>query len=212
MQTQNQPPVKRLHFILLIIFFVVFIWSAIKPYQLGNWFLEVTPLILGTGIILYTYKRFRLTTPIYILLFLGGIIVLIGGHYSYGNVPLFNWLDERFNLGRNHYDRFAHFANGFVWALTLREILLRTLSISRGIFLVALLLGSVLGISALYELVEWGVAMILRGNAEAFLGLQGDVWDTHWDMFLAFVGAIVGLVSFSKIHDHWLVKELNIKI
>lgn len=203
--------VRLIHFFLLISFVVVFIWSAYKPYQLGTWFLEVTPIVLGTIIIIYTYNKFRLTTPVYLLLCLGAIIVLIGGHYTYGKVPLFNWLQDSFHLGRNYYDRFGHFVGGFVWALTLREILLRTSPFRKGKLLITIVLGLVLGLSALYELVEWCVAIMLGGGAEAFLGLQGDIWDTHWDMSLALAGAIVCLLSLSWIHNRFLVNELGVK-
>jgi putative membrane protein len=143
---------------------------------------------------------------------LGAIIVLIGGHYTYGKVPLFNWLQDSFNLGRNYYDRFGHFVNGFVWALTLREILLRTSPFQKGKLLITVVLGLVLGVSALYELVEWGVAIVLGGDAEAFLGLQGDIWDTQWDMFLALAGAIICLLSLSSIHDQFLINEIDVTV
>lgn len=203
--------VRQIHFFLLICFVVVFIWSAYKPYQLGTWFLEVIPIGLGTIIIIYTYNKFRLTTPVYLLLCLGAIMVLIGGHYTYGKEPLFNWLKDYFHLGRNYYDRVGHFVNGFVWALTLREILLRTSSFRKGKLLIAIVLGLALGISALYELVEWCVALMLGPGAEAFLGLQGDIWDTQWDMFLALSGAIVCLLSLSSTHNRFLVNEIVVK-
>jgi putative membrane protein len=203
--------VRQIHFFLLICFVVVFIWSAYKPYQLGTWFLEVIPIGLGTIIIIYTYNKFRLTTPVYLLLCLGAIMVLIGGHYTYGKEPLFNWLKDSFHLGRNYYDRVGHFVNGFVWALTLREILLRTSSFRKGKLLIAIVLGLALGISALYELVEWCVALMLGPGAEAFLGLQGDIWDTQWDMFLALTGAIVCLLSLSSTHNRFLVNEIVVK-
>jgi len=211
MEISNLKSVRPIHFFLLITFVLVFIWSAYKPYQLGTWFLEVTPVILGTFIIIYSYNKFRLTTPVYLLLCLGAIIVLFGGHYTYGKVPLFNWLQDSFHLGRNYYDRFGHFVNGFVWALTLREILLRTSPFRKGKLLIIIVLGLVLGVSALYELVEWCVAITLGGGAEAFLGLQGDIWDTHWDMLLALAGAIVCLLSLSSTHDKFLINEIEVK-
>ena len=202
--------VRQTHIFILISFVVVFIWSAYKPYQLGTWFLEVTPIVLGTIIIIYTYNKFRFTTPVYLLLCLGAIMVLIGGHYTYGKVPLFNWLDNSFHLGRNYYDRFGHFVAGFVWALTLREILLRTSIFQKGKMLITIVLGLVLGISASYELGEWCVALILGPGAEAFLGLQGDIWDTQWDMFLELAGAIVCLLSLSSTHNRFLVNEIGL--
>lgn len=210
MKVSSLKSVRQIHFFLLISFVVVFIWSAYKPYQLGTWFLEVTPIVLGTIIIIYTYNKFRLTTPVYLLLCLGAIIVIIGGHYTYGKVPLFSWLQDSFHLSRNYYDRFAHFVNGVVSAITLREILLRTSRFQKGKLRITIILGLVLGVSALYELVEWCVALSLGHGAEAFLGLQGDIWDTHWDMFLALVGAIVCLLSLSKTHNRFLVNEIDI--
>lgn len=211
MEISSLKSVRRIHFFLLIGFVIVFIWSAYKPYQLGTWFLEVTPIVLGTIIIIYTYNKLRLTTPVYLLLCLGAIMVLIGGHYTYGKEPLFNWLKDSFHLGRNYYDRFGHFVGGFVWALFGREILLRTSSFQKGKLLITIVLGLSLGVSALYELVEWCVALMLGPVAEAFLGLQGDIWDTHWDMFLALAGAIVCLLSLSSVHNRFLVNEIGVK-
>ena len=203
--------IRWIHIFLLITFVVVFIWSAYKPYQLGTWFLEVIPIVLGSMIVIYTYNKFRLTTPVYLLLLLGAIMVLIGGHYTYEEVPLFNWLKDSFHLGRNYYDRVGHFVNGLVWALFLREILLQTSPLRKGKLLITIVLGLVLGESALYELVEWCVALIFGGGAEAFLGFQGDIWDTQWDMFLALAGAIVCLLSLTSIHNQFLVNEIGVK-
>jgi len=211
MEITRLKSVRQRHFFLLICFGVVFIWSAYKPYQLGTWFLEVTPIGLGTMIIIYTYNKFRLTTAVYLLLCLGAIMVLIGGHYTYGKEPLFNWLKDSFHLGRNYYDRVGHFVSGFVWALTSREILLRISPFRKGKLLITVVLGLALGISALYELAEWCVALMFGSGAEAFLGLQGDIWDTQWDMFLALAGAIVCLLSLSSIHNRFLVKEIGVK-
>jgi putative membrane protein len=195
--------IPKTHLYLLLILFLIFIWSAFKPDQLKTWFLEVIPVILGIIIIIYTYNRFRLTTPIYVLLWLGAIIILIGGHYSYGKVPIFNWFKDHFQLGRNYYDRFGHLFGGLVWAMTIKEILLRKAYIENRKLLVILIIGLVLGVSASYELVEGFIALIM-GGAEDFIGLQGDIWDTHWDMFLALLGAIGGLLSLSSIHDRYL--------
>jgi putative membrane protein len=211
MEITRLKSVRQIHIFLLICFVVVFIWSAYKPNQLGTWFLEVTPIGLGTMMIIYTYNKFRLTTAVYLLLCLGAIMVLIGGHYTYGKEPLFNWLKDSFHLGRNYYDRFGHFVSGFVWALTCREILLRRSPLQKGKLLITIVLGLALGISALYELVEWCVGLMFGSGAEAFLGLQGDIWDTQWDMFLALAGAIVCLLSLSSIHNRFLVKEIGVK-
>lgn len=193
----------KTHLWLIFFLFILFIWSAYKPDQLMTWLLEVTPVILGTLIIIYTYNTFRLTTPVYVLLSLGIVIILVGGHYGYGKVPMFNWLKDQFQLGRNHYDRFGHLFGGLIWAMTIREILLRTLNIKNRKLLAIFIIGLVLGVSASYELIEGLVALIM-GGAEEFVGLQGDIWDTHWDMFLALLGAVSGLLSLSSIHDRYL--------
>ncbi|WP_434511960.1 DUF2238 domain-containing protein [Desulfitobacterium sp. AusDCA] len=195
--------IPKTHLFLILILLFMFIWSALKPDQLGTWFLEVIPVILGTIIILYTYNTFRLTTLVYVLLCLGFIIALIGGHYGYGKVPLFNWFKDYFQLGRNYYDRFAHITGGLAAAMTIREILLRKFQLSPK-FLIFLVLGLTLGVSASYELAEGLVALIMGKAAEAFVGLQGDIWDTHWDMSLALLGAICGLLSLSSIHNRYL--------
>lgn len=196
--------IPKTHLCLFIILISMFIWSAFKPDQLGTWFLEVLPVILGSILVIYTYNTFRLTTLVYVLLCLGSIIALIGGHYGYGKVPLFNWFKDYFQLGRNYYDRFAHLFGGIVVAMTLREILLRTLQLNNTKFLIFLVLGLTLGVSASYELAEGLVALVMGGSAEAFVGLQGDIWDTHWDMLLALTGAITGLVCLSSIHNRYL--------
>lgn len=196
--------IPKTHLCLFIILIFMFIWSAFKPDQLGTWFLEVLPVILGSILVIYTYNTFRLTTLVYVLLCLGSIIALIGGHYGYGKVPLFNWFKDYFQLGRNYYDRFAHLLGGLVVAMTLREILLRTLQFKNKKYLIFVVLGLTLGISASYELAEGLVALVSGGAAEAFVGLQGDIWDTHWDMLLALTGAVTGLICLSSIHNRYL--------
>ncbi|AHF07246.1 DUF2238 domain-containing protein [Desulfitobacterium metallireducens] len=192
--------IPKIHLYLLLILLIMFIWSVIKADQLGIWFLEVIPVIFGTIIIIYTYNTFRLTTLVYILLCLDAIIILIGGHFGYGKVPLFNWFKDYFHTGRNFYDRFAHLIGGLAGAMTIREILLRKLDLNNMKLTIILVLGLVLGVSASYELAEGFVALV-AGGAEAFVGLQGDIWDTHWDMFIALIGAISGLLSLSAIHN-----------
>lgn len=198
--------IPKTHLYLLIILVLMFIWSGFKPDQLKTWFLEIIPVILGTIIVMYTYNKFRLTTPVYVLLCLGAIVILIGGHYGYGKVPVFSWFKDYFQLGRNYYDRFGHLFGGSVWAITIREILLRKSYVENRKLLVILILGLVLGVSASYELAE-GLVALTMGGAEEFIGLQGDIWDTHWDMFLALVGAIGGLLGLSSIHNRYLTRN-----
>ncbi|NLI90942.1 MAG: DUF2238 domain-containing protein [Peptococcaceae bacterium] len=198
--------VEPLHIGLLLVFFIVLIWSAVNPKDLFTWFLEVLPALIGFGIIVYTYNRFRLTNLVYVLIFIYAVILIIGGHYTYAEMPVFNWLRDTFHLQRNYYDRLGHLAQGFIPALITREILLRNSVLKRGKWLSCIVICVCLAISALYELIEWGVAEATGSAAEAFLGTQGDVWDTQWDMFMALWGSIISLLSLSNLHDKFLKK------
>lgn len=180
---------------------IVFVWSAIRPHDYFTWFLEVLPAIVGVAILAAVYQKFRFTTLVYVLIALHAVILMIGGHYTYAEVPLFNWLRDEFGLARNHYDRVGHFAQGFVPALIAREVLLRRTPLRPGGWLFTIVTAICLAISALYELFEWAVAEATGTAAGAFLGTQGDVWDTQKDMALCFVGAIVAQVALSYIHD-----------
>lgn len=192
---------KRLIFSWLLIFFVVFLWSAINPHDRFTWFLEVLPAITGLVILAATYKRFRFTSLAYWLMLIHAIILMIGGHYTYAEVPLFNWLRDTFNLGRNHYDKVGHFAQGFVPAIIAREILIRRSPVKHGKWLSFMVICICLALSATYEFVEWWIAEISGTAAEAFLGTQGYVWDTQSDMFLALLGAVSALVTLRRAHD-----------
>jgi putative membrane protein len=189
---------------LLITFILALIFSAIKPHDYFTWFLEVCPAIVGLILLLLTYRRFEFTDLAYLLIWLHALVLLVGGHYTYAQVPAFNWLRDTFHLGRNYYDRVGHFMQGFVPAIIAREILIRRSPVKQGgwlYFYAFCICGS---ITALYELFEWAVALATGTAADAFLGTQGDVWDTQWDMFLAFVGANMALLLLSKIHDRSL--------
>lgn len=201
--------IEPLHIGLLLVFFVVLIWSLIHPKDLFTWFLEVLPALIGLAVLVFTYRRFRLTNLVYGLLLLHGVILVIGGHYTYAEMPVFNWLRDTLHLERNYYDRLGHFVQGFIPALIVREILLRNLVLQRGKWLSPLVVSVCLAISALYELLEWGVAELTGTAAEAFLGTQGDVWDTQWDMFMALWGAILALICLSRIHDKFLGRIKN---
>lgn len=198
--------VEPLHIGLLLIFFGVMIWSIINPKDLFTWFLEVFPALLGLVVITLTYNQFRLTNLVYFLILVHAIILIVGGHYTYAEMPIFNWLRDTFHLARNYYDRLGHFAQGFIPAIIVREILLRKSGLNRGKLLTFICISICLAISALYELVEWGVAEATGSAAEAFLGTQGDVWDTQWDMFMALLGATISLVSMNNLHDKFLRK------
>jgi putative membrane protein len=195
---------KPLHMGFLLIFLLVLIWSVINPRDLFTWFLEVMPALIGLAVIVLTYNRFRLTNLVYFLTLVHMIILIIGGHYTYAEMPIFNWIRDTFDLARNYYDRLGHFVQGFIPAIIVREILLRKSRLERGKLLSLIIISICLAISASYELIEWGVAEATGSAAEAFLGTQGDVWDTQWDMFLALWGAIISLVSMSGLHDRFL--------
>ena len=183
---------------------LVFAWSAIAPHDRITWCLEVAPIAIALPILLLTYKRFPLSPLVYLLIFIHAIILMIGAHYTYAEVPLFNWLKDSFELSRNHYDRVGHFAQGFVPAITARELLLRNTALTSNKWLFAIIVLSCTGISATYELLEWVSAEILGQGADAFLGSQGDVWDTQKDMALAMLGASLALLTLSKLHDKQL--------
>lgn len=198
-----------LHAGLLLIFFGVLIWSAINPKDLFTWFLEVLPALIGLIVLTATYNRFRFTNLIYFLVLIHAIILIVGGHYTYAEMPLFNWIRDTFHLARNYYDRLGHFAQGFIPAIIVREILLRKSELTRGKLLSFVIISICLAISASYELIEWGVAEATGSAADAFLGTQGDVWDTQWDMFMALLGAILSLVSMSNLHNKFLKESIN---
>jgi len=195
---------RKLIYFWIVTFFLLLIWSAVKPHDYFTWFLEVFPAILGFVVLGITYKFFRFTKLAYWLMLIHAIILMIGGHYTYAEVPLFNWLRDSFDLSRNHYDKVGHFAQGFIPAIIVREILIRKSPLTPGKWLFFIVVCICLAISAFYEFIEWWVAVATGTAAEAFLGTQGYVWDTQSDMFWAFVGAIVALIFFGKLHDGML--------
>ncbi|MGW8287386.1 MAG: DUF2238 domain-containing protein [Desulfobulbales bacterium] len=185
----------------LAVYFTVLIWSGINPTDYFTWILEVFPALVGFGVLAFTYKRFRLTPLAYFLILIHCIILMVGGHYTYAEVPLFNWIRDYFSMERNNYDKIGHLAQGFIPALIAREVLLRLKIVAKRGWLSFIIVCICLAISAFYELVEWWAALLSGEAAEAFLGTQGYVWDTQSDMALALAGAILSLVLLSKIHD-----------
>jgi putative membrane protein len=185
---------------------IVLVWSAINPHDYFTWLLEVIPALIASVILLATFRRFRLTNLTYSLIAIHAVILMIGGHYTYAEVPLFNWLEATFDLARNYYDRIGHLAQGFVPAVVAREIFLRLRVLPRSGWLTLFILSFVLAFSAFYELIEWWVAAASGTAAESFLGTQGDPWDTQWDMFLALVGGATALLLLSKTHDRALAR------
>jgi putative membrane protein len=189
------------YILLLAILSVAFLWSAIVPYDRLTWWLEVAPVLIALPLLFLTNSRFPFTSLAYGLMLIHALILLVGGHYTYAEVPLFNWLRDHFDLSRNYYDRVGHFAQGFIPAIIAREILIRQSLLNTGGWLFFVVSCICLSISAVYEFIEWWVAVISGTAAEAFLGTQGDVWDTQWDMFLALIGALTAQLLLAKTHD-----------
>jgi putative membrane protein len=198
--------VPRSHLVLLSIVAIVIGWSGWQPYDRLTWWLEVSPAIAGTAILLATYRRFRLTTLCYVLIALHMCVLCVGGHYTYARVPAFDWLRDIFGWERNHYDRLGHLMQGLVPAIIAREVLIRCKVIKQTKWLPFLIVSICMAISAFYELLEWWAALISGSAADDFLGGQGDVWDTQSDMCLALIGATCALVFLSYFHDRALQK------
>lgn len=179
-------------------------WSGIHPHDRFTWVLEIFPAVLALIILAATYRRFPFTLMVYFLVWIHAIILMIGGHYTYAEVPLFNWIRDAFHLSRNHYDRLGHFAQGFVPAIVTREVLLRTSPLRRGKWLSFIVVSITLAFSAFYEFIEWWVSLATGEAGNAFLGTQGDIWDTQWDMFMCFIGSIISLLVLRRAHDRQL--------
>jgi putative membrane protein len=190
---------------LLLVVVVALVVSGIGPYDRLTWVLEVLPVLIAAPLLIATWRRFPLTPLVYWLIAVHALILILGGHYTYARVPPGFWLQEAFDLHRNHYDRIGHLMQGFGPAIIIRELLIRTSPLAPGKWLFTLVLFSVLGISATYEFTEWWAALAGGEAAGAFLGTQGDVWDTQWDMFLAGCGAIASQLLLARLHDRQLV-------
>ncbi len=186
----------------VVIFATVLIWSGINPKDQFTWFLETAPAMIGAVLLLLTYRSFHLTPLLYFFILLHCIVLMVGGHYTYAEVPLFEGFE------RNNYDKVGHFFQGFVPALLAREILIRKKVVNFKSWLNVIIVSICLAFSAFYELIEWWVAEATGENAEAFLGTQGYVWDTQSDMALALLGAIVSIIILSRLHDKQL-KEVS---
>ncbi len=186
------------------VFVAVLAWSAVKPHDYPTWFLEVVPALIGAVVLWFTRNSFPLTRLSYVLILLHCIILIVGGHYTYAEVPLFDWIQEAFDQSRNNYDKLGHFAQGFVPAIVARELVIVKGVFNsvawRNFFIVCFCLG----FSAFYELIEWWVALLSTEAAESFLGTQGYAWDTQSDMAFALVGAILALLLLGRIHDRQL--------
>lgn len=205
-------PKFKVHFSLLLLVVAVLIWSVIKPTEFLTWIAESSPSIVVLIILIAIYRKFRLTTLSYTIIAVLSILTFIGGHYTYSEVPLFNWLQDTYDLKRNHYDRFGHFLKGLS-AIVVMEILIRKTLLKRSAWLNGITISIILAIAALYEIVEWLSTKLpyAQKEKEDFLGMQGDKWDAQWDMFLALVGSILALFIFSRLLNKQLknVKHPN---
>jgi len=190
--------------VLLAATLVLLALSGWQPRDRFTWMLEVAPVLGGVPLLVAVYPRFRFTPLLYRLMFVHACILALGGHYTYAEVPLGFWMRDAFGFARNHYDRIGHFAQGFVPAMLAREILLRCTPLRPGGWVFTLVACVALAASAFYELVEWWTSRLTGEAAEAFLGTQGDPWDTQWDMFLALVGALSAQLLLSRAHERQL--------
>jgi len=190
----------------IVVFLGVLAWSGINPHDYPTWWLEVTPALVGAGILWFTRDRFPLTRMTYILILAHCIILMVGGRYTYALVPVGNWVADIFDQARNNYDKLGHFAQGFVPAIIARELFIRLRVIVRSGWRDFLIVCLCLAVSAFYELIEWWVALLSEEAAESFLGTQGYVWDTQSDMAWALFGSVVALVALGSWHDRQLRK------
>jgi putative membrane protein len=198
--------VTRTNTALLIALGAVFVWSAVRPHDYFTWILETFPAIIGFVILVVTYRRFPLTPLAYTLLMIHAAILMVGGHYTYAEVPLGFWMRGILQTARNDYDRIGHFAQGFVPAIVAREILIRRRVVKSSGWLYFIVVAICLAISASYELLEWRVSVASGSSADAFLGSQGDPWDTQEDMATALVAAMIAPLLLGRIHDRQIQK------
>lgn len=197
---------RREKVILLLFGSILLVLSGLAPFDRATWWMEVAPVLIVMPVLLATGRRFPLTPLAYRLIFIHALILMLGGHYTYARVPLGFWLQDLLELSRNHYDRLGHFAQGFVPAVIAREVLLRTSPLRPGKWLFFLVASVCLAVSACYEFVEWWAALLGGEAADAFLGTQGDPWDTQWDMLLAVIGAVTAQLFLGKRHDRELAE------
>jgi putative membrane protein len=201
---QRRPSAYEL--VLLGSMVVLLVWSGIHPHDRFTWWLEVAPIFLGVPVLILLYPRLRLTPLVYTLIWIHCGILMLGGHYTYAQVPLGFWMEQWVGFTRNHYDRIGHFAQGFVPAMLAREIFIRRSPLAGSRWLPFMVICFCLAFSAFYELVEFWTALAEGSAATDFLGTQGDPWDTQWDMMLALIGAIVSLLLLSRVQDRQLAR------
>lgn len=192
--------------VLLAAWGIGLVWSGWAPYDRATWWMEVAPAFIAAAMLWATRQRFTPTTLMLGLVLVHGLILMVGGKYTYARVPLGFWMQDWFGLTRNDYDRIGHFAQGFVPAIVARELLLRVFHLSSRRLVAFLAVCICLAVSAAYELIEWGAALAMGQGADEFLGTQGDPWDTQEDMFTALVGAIVAVFTLPRVHDRQIGK------
>ena len=197
---------RREQLALLAAVVAILVWSGIGPHDRVTWWLEVAPVLLVVPLLIATARRFPLTRLLLWLIAVHAAILMVGGHYTYALVPAGAWASELLGLARNHYDRLGHFAQGFIPAILAREILVRTSPLRGSRWLPFVVVAFCLAFSAFYEMIEWWTAVLAGASSTAFLGTQGDVWDTQWDMFLALIGAASALLVLSRAHDRQLAR------
>ena len=195
---------------LLVTGAVLLVWSGINPFDRTTWILEVFPIFIAVPLLLATARRFPLTPLAYRLIFVHALVLMLGGHYTYAQVPLGFWMQDVFGFARNHYDRIGHLAQGFVPAIIAREILVRRSPLTPGKWLFFIVLSVCLAISACYEFIEWWSALIGGTAADAFLGTQGDPFDTQADMFMALIGATAAQLLLARLHDRQIAETATL--
>lgn len=192
--------------VLMVAGILLFALTAIHPHDYATWWMETAPIFIALPILIVTYKSYTLTPLLYRLLFLHALILMVGGHYTYAEVPLGYWMQDWFGFARNNYDKIGHLAQGFIPAMLFRELLLRSSPLKQGKLLFTLVVASCLAVSASYELIEWAAAEMMGEGADAFLGTQGFAWDTQSDMLMALIGAIVAQGMMGKVQDRQLLR------
>lgn len=194
----------RHNLILLVLTLFTVIWSGAFPHDRKVWFMEITPVITGVVALVVTYRTYRFTRMSYNVVFIAAILIAIGGHFTFERVPFGIWAKEYFGTSRNHYDRAGHFMQGVFSALLIREMVVRRSGVRRGRWLFMLVSSSSLAIAALFEFAEWFVAVTVGDGSQAYLATQGDEWDAHWDMLLAFIGSILVQLTLARFQDKQL--------
>jgi putative membrane protein len=199
----------KLIYTLLGLTVLLLIWSAINPFEYFTWFLEVLPAVIGVLVLIFTFKKFRFTNFVYVLIFFHCVILIVGGHYTYVEVPLFDWMQETFNQTRNNYDKVGHFAQGLVPAMIARELLGRKKVINSNSWLNFVVVCIAMAISVAYEFIEWAVSLGTGEGGDSFLGTQGYIWDTQSDMLYATIGVILTLIIFGEYHRSQINKLMS---